>query len=451
MSEKRLRTLDEPTIRILLDNVPFPMAVFDYAEILFCNQGCTKMLNAQQFNYSIPDIYHVFRDAYGSTRKEIVLLNPDLEKHWIEIVGEPVWYNDSIVILGFLSDITTSGKSQRDSERAKYLHQLMLEINHSIVDIDDIQKTFTLILTNALKAIKNSSLGNIMVVKDDHFEALSFIGFGNDIKTFRLPIEHSFLYRYSEGLMDRIVKIGNLQIDDHFYNVTNFVGKEIVIKSHLAAPIYLKGQLYGMICLDSLIPEAYDDNDIESMEFIRSNIQIAIGNQLQYIEKAQLAMFDQLTGMYNRHYFLEHFEMVKNRAIRYDEKFQMILFDIDDLKVINDQYGHSVGDQAILKITHQLQKNTRKSDMIARYGGDEFIGVFFSTTAEDLIIKYDSISSELDNDPIKIGSNSIIMRFSYGIVEYPTDGQTLDALFELADVRMYTNKNRKNNIIKEDQ
>ena len=444
MSEKQLRNLDEQTIRILLDNVPFAMAIFDNTEILVCNQRCTKMLQSEQYNYSIPDIFHAFRDAYGPTRKEIVLLNANLDKHWIEIMGEPVWYNNSIVILGFLTDITASGRSERDTEQAKYLHQLMLEINHSIVEIEDIQKTFTLILTNALKAIKDSALGTIMVVKDDHFETLSYIGYGEDIKTFMLPIEHAFLYRATDGLMDRIVNIGNLKHDDQFYRITTFAGNEIYIKSHMAAPIYVKGELYGMICLDALIPDAFDDNDVESMEFIRSNIQIAIRNQLQSIEKAQLAMFDQLTGMYNRHYFLEHFEMVKNRAMRYDEKFQLILFDIDDLKQINDHYGHAVGDQAILKITSQLQKNTRKSDMIARYGGDEFIGVFFGTNASDLISKYDAIASELDHDPIKIGFKNVLTRFSYGIVEFPTDGKTLDELFEMADIRMYTNKNKKN-------
>lgn len=443
MSNKKLRNLDDQMIQILIDNVPFPMALFSTTEIIVCNTYCKKMMESDHYNYSIPDIYHAFKNAYGPTRKEIVLLNAQLEKHWIEIMGEPVWYNDSIMILGFLTDTTTTGKSERDSKQANYLHQLMLEINHSIVEIEDIERTFSLILTNALKAIKNAALGTIMVVKDGHFESLASIGYGNDIKTFRLPVEHSFLYRSTNGLMDRITNIPMLQRDDQFYKITTFAGNEIYIRSHLAAPIYIKGQLYGMICLDALMQDAFDDNDVESMEFIRSNIQIAITNQLQYIEKAHLAMFDQLTGMYNRHYFHEHFEMVKNRAVRYQEKFQLILFDVDDLKQINDRYGHAVGDQALLEITSQLQKNTRKSDMIARFGGDEFVGVYFGTNAADLIVKYDAVVVALRNNPIKVGPIEVIPSFSYGIVEFPGDGSSLDELFELADTRMYAQKKNK--------
>ena len=193
----------------------------------------------------------------------------------------------------------------------------------------------------------------------------------------------------------------------------------------MSAPIYVKDQFYGMISLDSLVPDAFDQKDIDSMEFIRTNIQIAIANQLLFIEKSQLAMFDQLTGMYNRHYFNEHFDMLKNKALRYNEKFLFVLFDIDDLKVINDRYGHAIGDQAIVKVTLQLKKNTRKSDMIARYGGDEFVGVFFGTTAQDLCEKYDHILDQMMSIPITSGNRKVYPSFSYGVVEFPTDGNTL--------------------------
>lgn len=445
MSLKQLRIVDESAIKTLFENVPLPMALFDKSEMLACNTLCQELMSAAQYNISVPDLYHVFRNVMVPTKKEIVLLNPQLEKHWLEVIGEPVWYNDAVVILGFITDIIKPNKSERETERVTRLHELMLEINHSLVEVEDIQRTFHLILTNALKAIENAALGSIMTTKGDHFETVSHIGFGNDIMQFKLPVEHSFLYRSTNGAMDRITNIPDLQHEDLFYPITTFAGDEVFIRSHMSAPIYVKDQFYGMINLDSLVPDAFDEKDIESMEFIRSNVQIAIANQLLFIEKSQLAMFDQLTGMYNRHYFNEHFEMLKNKALRYNEKFLFVLFDIDDLKVINDRYGHAIGDQAIIKVTFQLKKNTRKSDMIARYGGDEFVGVFFGTTPKDLSEKYDDVLDQMMSIPIMSGNRKVYPSFSYGVVEFPTDGKTLEDLIIAADIRMYANKKHKNN------
>ena len=125
----------------------------------------------------------------GPTKKEIVLLNPQLEKHWVEVIGEPVWYNDTVAIMGFITDIKIS-KSELETDRVTRLHELMLEINHSLVEVEDIQRTFHLILTNALKAIKNASLGSIMTVKDDHLKPclISVLEMTSCSLSYRLPI-----------------------------------------------------------------------------------------------------------------------------------------------------------------------------------------------------------------------------------------------------------------------
>ena len=119
------------------------------------------------------------------------------------------------VILAFMIDVTQNS-IQRDIERMTHLHKLMLEINHSIVDIEDIQWIFRLILTNALKAIRNAALGSIFIKKNDHFEVVSYLGYGKDIEQLKLPIQHAFIYRHTEGKMDRICNIPDLNRDDLF-------------------------------------------------------------------------------------------------------------------------------------------------------------------------------------------------------------------------------------------
>jgi len=444
MSLKLLRNLDEQALNALLEFVPFTMALIDKEQFLFVNKAGKKLLGRTQYNFSIPDIHHLFRNEVEPTRKEVVLLTPQMEKHWIEVIGEPVWYMNKLCVLGYITDISKSSKDEINVERLTTLQRLMLEINLALDDMEDTQRTFHLILTNALKAIKNASMGSIMILKNGYFEAISYIGYGKDIESFKLPVSDAFLYRNTDGKMDRIVNIPHLEHDDQFHPITTYAGKEVYISAHLAAPIYVKDQFYGMICLDSLKENAFEADDVAAMEFLRSNVQIVISNQLLYLEKSQQAMFDQLTGLYNRHYFNEHFEMIKSKALRYDEKFYFVLFDIDDLKGINDRFGHSVGDLAIVKITKRLSANTRKSDVIARFGGDEFVGIYYGSTLEPLKEKFDQIRAELGQDPILNTNDKAFTSFSYGIVEFPTDGSTIETLMQAADIRMYAHKKHKN-------
>lgn len=443
MTLKLLRNLDDQALKALLEFVPFPMALIDKSQFLFINKPGKDLLGKTQYNFSIPDIYQMFRNEVEPIKKEVVLLTPMMEKHWVEVIGEPVWYQNTLCVLGYITDISKSSRTDITAERVTNLQKLMLEINTALVDMEDTQHTFHLILTNALKAIKNASMGSIMILKNGYFEAISYIGYGKDIETFKLPLTDAFLYRSTEGKMDHIINIPNLAHDDQFHPITTYMGNEVYISSHIAAPIFVKEQFYGMICLDSLQENAFEEEDVASMEFLRSNVQIVISNQLLFIEKSHQAMFDQLTGLYNRHYFNEHFEMIKNKAIRYDEKFYFVLFDIDELKSVNDRYGHSVGDQTIVKITQQLSSNTRKSDVIARFGGDEFVGIYYASTPENLNEKFSQIRRELIQEPIISGDANAIASFSYGIVEFPTDGTTLEMLLKAADVRMYANKKHK--------
>ena len=202
-----------------------------------------------------------------------------------------------------------------------------------------------------------------------------------------------------------------------------------------------------MINLDSLEEDAFDENDYSSMEFISTNVQIAISNQLSYIEKSKLAMFDPLTKLYNRHYFDEQFQVYKRRAKRYDEKFHLVLFDVDNLKIINDVYGHTVGDIAIKHIASEIQIKTRKADVIARYGGDEFIGLFIGTSPDALRKKIQQIQEDVKLNPLVVNEKIVKLSFSFGVSSYPIEGENLSELLEIADKRMYENKENKINVV----
>ena len=90
-------------------------------------------------------------------------------------------------------------------------------------------------------------------------------------------------------------------------------------------------------------------------------------------------LFYKLTNIYNRRSFEDIFDKILNKALRYNESFYLVTFDLNNLKHINDTFGHLNGDEFIKSFVNKLKKSIRNSDVLARYGGDEFVGVFFNT------------------------------------------------------------------------
>lgn len=438
-----LKCIDDTILNTLNQVVPFPVLIFNQDGPLYYDDKVKELMCNENYNISYVDIFHNFHDAYKPKHIELILLNPKLEKVWLNIIGERVDYQGKIAIMVYI--INKIDKAPNDGEilRLSKLRQYMLEINQSIVNVTDLKRTFYLILSNALKALENASLGSIFIKNEDVFEVVSYIGFDKSIEDFKLPVVDSFLYRNTDGKMDRISNIKRIEMNDQFYPVKTYAGDNVFIKSEISSPIYINGELYGMINLDSLNENAFDENDYSSMEFISTNVQVAITNQLSYIEKSRLAMFDPLTKLYNRHYFDEQFLVYKRRAIRYGEQFHLVLFDVDDLKVINDLYGHAIGDRVIKRIATEIQSKTRKSDVVARYGGDEFIGLFVGTSHEALQLKIEKIENDINDNPMPINEKLVCSNFSFGIATYPFDGENMSDLLEVADRRMYEDKGKK--------
>ena len=319
----------------------------------------------------------------------------------------------------------------------------MLEVTQSILETEDIDHMLELILTNSLKAFEKSSLGTILVKEGDYFKVAASIGFVDGIEDFKLPFNESFLAKSTDGMMNRIVNIRDLSVYDNYYSFTTVFGEEKFIKSTITSPIFIKGSLFGTINIDSIDIDGFDDEDSKTMEYIRSNVEIAVSNHISYKEKAYLANFDSLTNLYNRYYFEENFKGIKAKADRYNDCFKLVLFDIDDLKIVNDCKGHLAGDQVIIKIAGELKSTARKSDAIARLGGDEFVGIYFYADEDMLAKKFQRVLTKFELEEEFSSHLSHKTSFSYGMASYPKDGQNLNDLIKIADKKMYDQKKKK--------
>lgn len=167
----------------------------------------------------------------------------------------------------------------------------------------------------------------------------------------------------------------------------------------------------------------------------------AILKRKKYYE--YMAMHDGLTGLFNLAYFEQQFAQFFNMAERYGNTFSLVVIDVNKFKQINDTHGHRNGDRVLKAIAATMQKRMRKSDIIARYGGDEFAIILPYTTGGNAAEISRKLADEIASTPIEInGDGSLAVTISCGAVEFSKDFGSRDKMFEAADTMMYEFKKR---------
>ncbi len=162
-------------------------------------------------------------------------------------------------------------------------------------------------------------------------------------------------------------------------------------------------------------------------------------------ENNKLAYYDTLTNIPNRNLFLEILDKQIRNAIRYNTSFSMLYIDLDRFKLINDTLGHDAGDNVIKEASLRMQQCLRKSDTLARFGGDEFLLLL---SGPDSIMHAHKVSEKILaslSKSFKIDCNQMYISASIGIVHCPKDGLDTTSLLKRADLAMYEAKaNGKN-------
>jgi diguanylate cyclase (GGDEF)-like protein len=155
----------------------------------------------------------------------------------------------------------------------------------------------------------------------------------------------------------------------------------------------------------------------------------------------EMAHRDGLTGLLNHATLMAELDHAVEAARRRNESFAFVMADLDHFKRINDTYGHLVGDTVLVHLARMFQRLGRSSDLLARYGGDEFAMILLNNSAEGAEILTSRIRKTLLDEPASAPSGGpISIKMSFGIAVFPGDGETADALVEAADRALYQSK-----------
>ena len=154
----------------------------------------------------------------------------------------------------------------------------------------------------------------------------------------------------------------------------------------------------------------------------------------------ELAGTDELTGLANRMKLEETFALYVEYAKRNKSPLAVVLFDLDFFKNINDQYGHHVGDATLKYIANFIKNRIRKTDLLVRFGGEEFVLLIAGSKEKDCYQQIDSIRQQLTTTPFVYHNVTIAITISAGISTYEKDGTNLEDLLLKADKRLYLAK-----------
>jgi diguanylate cyclase (GGDEF)-like protein len=173
-----------------------------------------------------------------------------------------------------------------------------------------------------------------------------------------------------------------------------------------------------------------------------------LSNIYQLTRSRDLAMRDDLTKAYNRRFFETYLDEEIERSRRYGTLFSIIFLDLDDLKMVNNFYGHLSGSRTLQEVAKRILSAVRGIDKVVRFGGDEFCVILPQTDQEQAVAVANRIARAMSASALHIDSNiEVSITASFGIATYPTHAMSKEGLIRQADAAMYRVKSSTKNAV----
>jgi diguanylate cyclase (GGDEF)-like protein len=356
---------------------------------------------------------------------------------------------DQLLLMDFF--VKLSAIAIRNNENFLILNQNMLrlvslnEISKSITSTISLDKLWMVIYKETSKYLNTKNF--TIAIYDKRKKEIEFVFTVENNKKTKPEIR-----KFSNGFTEHIIKtrkpilITSYDLALEKKLKIQGIGKNP--RSWLGVPIIFENNVIGVIIVqDYENTNSYNEVDQKMLMNIASQAAIAIKNAKLYKKTQDLAVHDGLTNLFNSRYFYKILNYEMKRVNRYGENIMLLIFDLDNFKMINDTHGHIIGDKYLKELCHHLSLRLRGVDLLARYGGDEFVIISHKIEIADEKKFMERILSTVSKFKCKIDNGKQIQTTCcIGAVYYPYDDiKTEKELVKRADIALYKAKKSGNN------
>jgi len=362
----------------------------------------------------------------------------------VEVLGEMGMEKGQLYVF---TDITNRIEDMNRIKKLLSVSQFISEIESLISERVSVDVLYSMILKGLMRIVgKAETVCILHLTQEGNLVMRSNIGYDDDFaENFNIPFAQSYAKFIMHGNYNKSCSVTNIHenYSGKFVDIVN-ESRGFKLESNITVPLKLYGELFGLISIDSSKKNAFDGIDLDLLDFVRNKIELSLDRYQELLDIIDESNKDDLTGLYNRKFFLKLTNKLMEESKLCDGNFILVMFDLDGLKQVNDTMGHLAGDALIKEFAAIVTVHKREADIFARIGGDEFIGVFPNATVEVIKKKLQTLADYCKATPLVYEHQQIIVAFSFGMIEFPKEGQDLEDLIELADRRMYVNKTSKN-------
>ena len=262
-------------------------------------------------------------------------------------------------------------------------------------------------------------------------------GYGSEVMGRRIAL--------GEGLAGVAAQSVQPMVTDFAANNSKYLPLRPGARSGLSVPLTAHDEILGVFSLESLRDHAFSPDDVLMIQSLANQLALGLSTARTYQAAFEQAITDGLTDLKTHRYFMEAVEREWRRSTRSGQEFSVIMVDLDQFKEVNDRFGHMQGDRVLRAVASVLTESVRQSNVVARYGGDEFAILMPEATTAQAEPFAERMRANIENEPL-LKSHGITA--SIGIATFPEHGPTKEEVLRVADAGMYVAKYRGGNCVR---
>lgn len=329
-----------------------------------------------------------------------------------------------------MRNATLYEEAQRTRDELRVLYEAAKAISSSL-EMESVLETLVQVPCRAF----GYEYGAILLVDERSGELVveATHGYSPGTRGYRIPA--------GKGITGWVQRTGKAELVTDVRHDPRYIPVNPKSVAEIAVPLIREGRVIGVFNVESTRPGALGTRDLHILAALAGYATIAIQNARLFAQTEHLAVTDGLTGLFNHRYLHQAMERMLERCRREERSLALIMVEIDNFKRYNDTYGHQRGDEVLRIVADLLRKGSRVTDLVARYGGDEFMIVLPDTGKETAGEVGERLRRAIEAYPFRLGENIVTnVTLSVGIAASPDDGETVDALVDAVDRAQYSAK-----------